>query len=198
MFYLFLQFLQGDEWNEGMLAMETNRSRYDRKTIQGLSMRTVVAYGPNAAKSYYYPPKYPRSSTRIDDKNVILVDSGGQYLDGTTTIARTIHLGEPTMEQKKAYTNVLTGLIRLSLLVFPDDTKPVEIDTLIRSPLWQNRHDYHHFSGHGIGSYLSVEECELHRDEFTIIHADFNSIYALGTELKVFIDYPTPKYFTFI
>jgi Xaa-Pro aminopeptidase len=163
---ILFQFAQGDEWNETMLAMETDRSRYDRKSSQGLSMRTVVAYGPNAAKNYYYPHKDIRVSTKIDSNNMILVDSGGQYLDGTTSIARTIHLGEPTVEQKRAYTNVLTGLIRLSLLVFPDNIQPVEIDTLIRSPLWQNRHDYHHFSGHGIGSYLSAEECELHVTNF--------------------------------
>lgn len=100
------------------------------------------------------------SSAEITNKNLLLVDSGGQYLDGTTSVARTIHLGEPTSEQKKAYTNVLMGLIRLSMLVFPDNLKPAEIDTLIRGPLWSVRHDYEHLSGNGIGSYLSVEECE--------------------------------------
>ena len=99
----------------------------------------------------------------ITSQNLVLIDSGGQYLDGTTSVARTIHLGSPTDEQKKAYTNVLQGLIRLSMLVFPDNLKPAEIDTLIRGPLWQARQDYEHLSGNGIGSFLSVEECEYNQ-----------------------------------
>lgn len=101
----------------------------------------------------------PRSSTAISQYNMILVDSGGQYLDGTTSIARTVHLGEPTSEQKKAYTNVLTGLIRLSMLVFPDNIQPAEIDALIRGPIWQSRQDYQQITGGGIGSFLNVQEC---------------------------------------
>lgn len=156
----------GDQWNERMLSLETDRSRHDQKMNQGLSFKTIVAFGANAAKTYYYPSPLPRFSTPITTHNVILVDSGGQYLDGTTSIARTIHLGEPSSEQKKAYTSVLTGLIRLSLLVFPDNIQPAEIDTLVRGPLWQSRHDYQHLSGNGIGSFLSVEECELHLINF--------------------------------
>lgn len=76
-------------------------------------------------------------------------------------MARTIHLGEPTSEMKRAYTEVLMGLIRLSMLSFPSDVKPADIDSLIRGPLWKSRHDYQHLSGNGIGSYLSVEECEF-------------------------------------
>jgi Xaa-Pro aminopeptidase len=146
--------------------LQIDRSRHAQKLNQGLSFKTIVAFGPNAAKNYYYPPEHPRVSTPISEDNLILVDSGGQYLDGTTSVARTIHLGEPTQEQKKAYTSVLTGLIRLSLLVFPDNIQPAEIDTLIRGPLWQSRHDYQHLSGNGIGSFLSAEECELHMINF--------------------------------
>lgn len=141
-----------------MLSSETDRSRYQQKMNQGLSFKTIAAFGKNAAKSHYYPS--PNASSEITNQNLILLDSGGQYLDGTTSIARTIHLGQPTAEQRKAYTNVLTGLIRLSMLVFPDNLKPAEIDTLIRGPLWFARHDYQHLSGNGIGSYLSVEECK--------------------------------------
>lgn len=61
---------------------------------------------------------------------------------------------------RKAYTEILTGLIRLSMLVFPDNLDPSEVDALIRGPLWSARHDYQHLSGNGIGSFLSVEECE--------------------------------------
>lgn len=156
--YFFFQFVSGDRWTEEMVALETDRSRHEQENNKGLSFKTIAAFGPNAAKQYYYP--IVNSSAVITNKNLLLVDSGGQYIDGTTSIARTIHLGEPTGEQKRAYTNVLTGLIRLSMLVFPDDLKPAEIDTLIRGPLWSARHDYQHLSGNGIGSYLSVEECE--------------------------------------
>lgn len=153
--------MSGDKWTEKMLSLETDRSRYQQTLNKGLSFKTIAAFGQNAAKPYYYPSL--NSSTEITNQNLILLDSGGQYLDGTTSIARTIHLGTPTAEQKKAYTNVLTGLIRLSMLVFPDNLKPAEIDTLIRGPLWGSRNDYQHLSGNGIGSYLSVEECELKR-----------------------------------
>lgn len=141
-----------------MLSRETDRFRFQQKLNKGLSFKTIVAFGKNAAKSHYYPSQ--NSSAEITNQNLILIDSGGQYLDGTTSIARTIHLGEPTAEQRKAYTNVLTGLIRLSMLVFPDNLKPAEIDTFLRGPLWMTKHDYQHLSGNGIGSYLSVEECE--------------------------------------
>lgn len=148
----------GDPWNEALLALEVDRSRHEQYRNKGLSFRTIAAFGPNAAKAYYYP--VGNYSSPIHNQNLLLVDSGGQYLDGTTSIARTIHLGEPTTEQKQAYTNVLTGLIRLSMLVFPDNLEPAGIDTLIRGSLWSARHDYEHFSGTGIGSFLNVEECE--------------------------------------
>lgn len=140
------------------MSTATDKSRFERHAFRQLSFKTIVAFGKNAAKPYYYPTV--NSSDEITNKNLLLIDSGGQYLDGTTSVARTIHLGQPTYEQKKAYTKVLLGLIRLSMLVFPDNLKPAEIDTLIRGPLWDERHDYEHLSGNGIGSYLSVEECE--------------------------------------
>jgi Xaa-Pro aminopeptidase len=141
-----------------MLAKETDKSRYEQEDNRGLSYRTIVAFGPNAAKLHYYPK--PNASAEITKHNLILIDSGGQYLDGTTTNARTIHLGEPTQEQKKAYTNALLGLIRLSTLVFPHDINPSSLDSIIRGPVWTERQDYQHLTGSGIGSYLSVVECE--------------------------------------
>lgn len=142
-----------------MLAKQIDRPRHEQQYNQGLSFKTVVAFGPNAAKSYYVPSN--KSDAEITNKNLLLIDSGGQYLDGTTSVARTIHLGTPTSEQKRAYTNVLTGMIRLSMLAFPESLKPAELDTLIREPLWSAKEDYPHISGSGIGSYLNVEECKL-------------------------------------
>lgn len=143
-----------------MLKLQVDRSRQEIEGIKGKSFQTIVAFGANAAKDYYHPLLRSKNDAEITDQNLLLVDSGGQYLDGTTSIARTIHLGKPTAEQKKAYTKVLQGLIRLSMLVFPDNIKPSEIDTLLRGPLWSSRQDYQQISGTGIGSYLSVEECE--------------------------------------
>jgi Xaa-Pro aminopeptidase len=143
-----------------MLALETDRSRQERNGNQGVSFQTIVAFGPNAAKNHYHPLLQSKNDAEITNENLLLVDSGGQYLEGTTSIARTIHLGKPTLEHKRAYTKVLQGLIRLSMLVFPDNMKPSEIDALLRGPLWSSRQDYQYLSGNGIGSYLSVEECK--------------------------------------
>lgn len=151
--------MHGDQWTESLLAQQIDRPRYEQHFNRGLSFRTITAFGPNAAKPYYFPSN--TSDFEITNNNLLLIDSGGQYLDGTTSIARTIHLGEPTAEHKKAYTNVLMGLIRLSMLAFPENLKPAEIDALIREPLWSAKQDYPYISGSGIGSYLSVEECEL-------------------------------------
>lgn len=156
------QYTHGDQWTESLLAQQIDRPRYEQNLNRGLSFKTITAFGPNAAKPYYYPSNY--SDAEITNKNLLLIDSGGQYLDGTTSIARTIHLGVATGEQKRAYTNILMGIIRLSMLAFPENLKPAEIDALIREPLWSAKQDYPHLSGHGIGSYLGVEECELHHD----------------------------------
>jgi Xaa-Pro aminopeptidase len=79
-FTLPFQFTAGDYWNERMLSLETDRSRHDQEMNQGLSFKTIVAFGPNAAKTYYYPPVLPRNSTQLSKSNMILIDSGGQYL----------------------------------------------------------------------------------------------------------------------
>jgi Xaa-Pro aminopeptidase len=150
--------MHGDQWTESLLAQQIDRPRYEQNLNRGLSFRTIVAFGKNAVKSYYYPSN--ASDAEITNQNLLLIDSGGQYLDGTTSIARTIHLGKPTNEQKRAYTNVLMGLIRLSMLAFPEHLKPAEIDALIREPLWSAKQDYPYLSGSGIGSYSSVEECK--------------------------------------
>lgn len=97
----------------------------------------------------------------ITEFSTVLIDSGGQYQDGTTDVSRTVHLGEPTPEQIRAYTNVLIGMIRLSVLTFPENLKPAELDALARGPVWGDMNDYPHGTGHGIGSYLSVHECEF-------------------------------------
>ncbi|KAL7023026.1 hypothetical protein ACKWTF_012476 [Chironomus riparius] len=158
--YLEERYMHGDQWTESLLAQQIDRPRHEQNLNRGLSFKTIIAFGKNAAKEYYYPTNY--SDAEITNTNLLLIDSGGQYLDGTTSIARTIHLGVPTAEHKRAYTNVLMGMIRLSMLAFPEDLKPSEIDALIREPLWTAKQDYPHLSGYGIGSYLSVEESPIY------------------------------------
>ncbi|CAO1403440.1 unnamed protein product [Diamesa hyperborea] len=157
--YLEERYMAGDQWTESLLALEVDRSRREQNLNKGLAFKTVVAFGKNAALSHYYPSN--ASNAEITNENVLMIDSGGQYLDGTTDVARTIHMGEPTADQRRAYTNVLTGIIRLSMLVFPDNLKPAEVDTLIRGPLWSAKQDYPHLTGHGIGSYLGVDESPI-------------------------------------
>lgn len=128
--YLEEQFMFGDRFTEMSLAREVDRSRRALKTNKGISFKTIVAFGPHSALPHFQT----RNSTDIEitEYGTIIIDSGGQYLDGTTEVTRTIHLGEPTAEQKIAYTNVLRGIIGLSLLVFPENLKLAEIDTLAR------------------------------------------------------------------
>jgi Xaa-Pro aminopeptidase len=100
------------------------------------------------------------SNLTIAPNSIYLVDSGGQYLDGTTDITRTVWIspGEPTAEHKDRFTRVLKGHIALSLAVFPKGTVGSQLDTLARYALWQAGLDYAHGTGHGVGSFLSVHE----------------------------------------
>ena len=94
----------------------------------------------------------------IEKDGILLLDSGGQYLDGTTDITRTTALGPPTAEQKQNFTNVLKGYIALDLLRFPKGTMGVQMDILARQHLWQQGLNYGHGTGHGVGFFLNVHE----------------------------------------
>ena len=98
---------------------------------------------------------------------MLLLDSGGQYLDGTTDVTRTFHYGKPSDYQKESYTRVLMGQVDLAMSIFPEDVVTGdELQTLARAPLWRKGMEYHHGTGHGIGSYLSVHEPPgLHGDK---------------------------------
>lgn len=124
----------------------------------GLSLPTTVAFGPHAGYPFYIPSN--RTNAAITEDNVILFEGGGQYLDGTTDVSRTVHLGEPTDKQIRAYTATLQGLIRLSMLSFPDNIDPGKFDVLLRGPQWHSGRDYPHGTGHGIGAFSSVHECK--------------------------------------
>ena len=130
--------------------------------LKDLSFDTISAAGPNGASPHYKVDE--KSNRAIEPNSVYLCDSGGQYLDGTTDVTRTIWvgssdgLGEPTAEMKDRFTRVLKGHIALALAVFPEGTRGAQLDTLARASLWQAGVDYAHGTGHGVGSFLAVHE----------------------------------------
>ncbi|XP_055524696.1 xaa-Pro aminopeptidase ApepP [Wyeomyia smithii] len=150
------RFIAGDDFTERSLAREIDRSRKIQDLSEGASFKTVVAFGPNSGDPYYTINN--QTEHEITEDNVLIIDSGGQYHDGTTDVARTIHLGDPKPSHIQAYTNVLIGLIRMSMTSFPENLKPAELDALARGPVQANKYSFPYGSGHSIGSYLSVRE----------------------------------------
>lgn len=126
------------------------------KKNMGLSFSTIAGYGANGAIIHYKPTK--KKSSVIKAESMFLLDSGGQYVDGTTDTTRTVHFGVPTKRMKQVYTLVLKGQIALARAVFPEGTVGSRLDTLARFPLWSAGLDYNHGTGHGVGSYLNVHE----------------------------------------
>jgi Xaa-Pro aminopeptidase len=122
----------------------------------GESFEAIVGYKGNGAIVHYHPEE--GKCAFIENNGVLLVDSGGQYQDGTTDITRTFALSAPTEEQKKAYTLVLKGHIALAQLKFPKGTKGVQMDILARMFLWQHGLNYGHGTGHGVGCFMNVHE----------------------------------------
>jgi Xaa-Pro aminopeptidase len=120
------------------------------------SFATISAFGSNGAIIHYQANK--ATNKTIDDSNLYLIDSGGQYYTGTTDITRTIALGQPTQEQRENYTLVLKGHIAIATARFPIGTTGAQLDSLARQFLWQKGKDYAHGTGHGVGHFLSVHE----------------------------------------
>lgn len=120
------------------------------------SFDTIAGFGANGAIVHYRADE--KSNARIERWNMLLLDSGAQYLDGTTDITRTVSVGEPTQEMKENFTAVLKAHIAVATARFPEGTTGAQIDALARAPLWQRGLDYAHGTGHGVGCYLSVHE----------------------------------------
>lgn len=123
---------------------------------RGMSFDTIAGYGPNSAVIHYRAEV--KTALTLKKRGMFLLDSGGQYLDGTTDITRTVGLSKPTPEQKEMFTRVLKGMIALQLVRFPKGTKDRELDSLARSQVWAGGQDYNHGTGHGVGAYMSVHE----------------------------------------
>lgn len=141
------------EWDVGE---KIDGLRTELDLHRGPSFSTIAGFGANGAIVHYRAEK--KKAAKIKKGSLLLVDSGGQYLDGTTDVTRTIAIGKPTAEMRDRYTRVLKGHIDLARAVFPEGTSGSQIDALARKPLWDIGLDYDHGTGHGVGSYLGVHE----------------------------------------
>lgn len=135
---------------------ELENFRRDTNQLREISFDTISGSGPNGAIVHYRVTE--ASNRKLRSGELFLVDSGAQYLDGTTDITRTVAIGKPTQEMCERFTLVLKGHIGIATARFPEGTRGIEIDGFARRALWQNGLDYDHGTGHGIGSYLSVHE----------------------------------------
>jgi Xaa-Pro aminopeptidase len=148
---------QGNLFDEAQLADQLEAFRRLDPTLIDLSFDTISAAGGNAAMCHYNHENQPQPGHLTMD-SLYLVDSGGQYLDGTTDITRTIAIGTPSEEMKRLFTLALKGHIGIARARFPAGTRGYQLDTLARQHLWAEGFDYDHGTGHGVGHFLSVHE----------------------------------------
>ena len=146
----------GPDLTEIRVADQLESFRRENDHFQGLSFTTISGSGPNGAIVHYRVT--PETDRMLGDGELFLVDSGAQYLDGTTDITRTIAIGTPTSEMRRRWTLVLKGHIALAEARFPPGTNGSQLDVLARHALWTEGLDYDHGTGHGVGSFLSVHE----------------------------------------
>jgi len=137
-------------------AAKLQQFREATGALRDLSFDTISGAGPNGAVVHYRVT--PQTNRTLELNSLYLVDSGGQYQDGTTDVTRTIAIGTPSDEMRDRYTRVLKGHIALARAVFPVGTRGSQLDTLARQYLWEVGLDYAHGTGHGVGSFLAVHE----------------------------------------
>lgn len=154
--WLEMEVASGREVNEWEASERLTAFRSEIPGYRGNSFENISAYGPGAALPHYSTPR--EGSAVIRPQGLYLVDSGGQYLTGTTDITRTVPMGDCTDLEKEDYTLVLKGMIDLSMAVFPRGTAGCQLDALARMPLWKAKRNFGHGTGHGIGYYLCVHE----------------------------------------
>lgn len=146
----------GVQLSESQAADQLEKFRSELDLFRGLSFTTISSTGPNGAIIHYSPD--PNDCAIVRKDQIYLCDSGGQYLDGTTDVTRTLHFGIPTAEERRAFTRVLQGHIAIDSAVFPNGTSGYIIDSFARRPLWEDGLDYRHGTGHGVGHFLNVHE----------------------------------------
>lgn len=146
----------GEKQTELSIDKKLTAYRAEQPLFKGISFDTIAGYGPHGAIVHYEATE--ETDVELEQKGFLLLDSGAQYLDGTTDITRTISLGPLTEEEKKVYTLVLKGHLRLQNLKFPKGACGSQLDAIARSPLWEAGLNYLHGTGHGVGAFLNVHE----------------------------------------
>lgn len=145
-----------DHETEISIDRKLHELRAAQPLYMGESFDTIAGYGAHAAIVHYEAT--PETDIPLEPRGFLLLDSGAQYLDGTTDITRTIALGPLTEEEKTDYTLILKGHIDLAMAVFPEGTRGAQLDVLARMPIWQHRMNFLHGTGHGVGHFLNVHE----------------------------------------
>lgn len=156
----FLAWLGAEALSGGLTEIDVVKAlegfRMQTNALRDISFETICGAGPNGAIVHYRVSE--QTNRPVVQGDLLLVDSGGQYVDGTTDITRTMAIGAPTDEHKACYTRVLQGMVAVSRVRFPKGVGGQHLDALARAPLWMAGQDYDHGTGHGVGSYLSVHE----------------------------------------
>ena len=156
----FLRWLKPAVEAGGQTEMSVDRKltalRAEQPLYQGLSFDTIAGYQAHGAIVHYEAT--PETDVPLKPEGLLLLDSGAQYIDGTTDITRTIALGPVSDEQRRIYTLVLKGHIQLQMLKFPDGASGTQLDAVARRGLWKSGLNFMHGTGHGVGSYLNVHE----------------------------------------
>lgn len=141
---------------EAQVVTQLEETRRRDNALQDISFETIAGTGPNGAIMHYRVTK--DSDSTLEEGHMLVLDSGGQYLDGTTDITRTVAIGAVPLEAKQAFTRVLMGMIAMSRLRWPAGLAGRDIECIGRLPLWMAGQDFDHGLGHGVGAYLSVHE----------------------------------------
>lgn len=145
-----------EEMTEYSIGKKLKSFRAEGKNFVGESFGSIIGYEGNGAIVHYSAKE--QDCKKVTNIGSILIDSGGQYLEGTTDITRTVAIGNITEEFRRDFTLVLKGMIQLSMIQFPKGTRGVQLDTIARLPLWTFGKDYNHGTGHGVGSFMNVHE----------------------------------------
>ena len=144
------------EITEVSAAEKAAEFRAENDLFRGMSFETISSFGAHGAVVHY--AANAQTDIPLKEEGIYLIDSGGQYMDGTTDITRTVSFGQPSDEQREHFTRVLKGMIDLLTTSFPQGTVGKQLDTIARMPLWEKGLNYGHGTGHGIGTFLNVHE----------------------------------------
>ena len=158
-FHIWLEELldSGKTTSEMEVVEKLGYYRSQQNGFMGISFFPIVGYRSNGAMPHY-SPSADKPEVTVKKEGFLLMDSGGQYLFGTTDITRTIHLSEPTEQEKSDYTLSLMGVIELSMIIWPEGLQGLHLDILARAPMLSRRINYLHGTGHGVGHFLNVHE----------------------------------------